>query len=195
MPMTHPHSEETKRRISDKLKGRKKSEEAKARMRESWKGREPSEAQKAHYWKVGRRHTEESKRRMSATRLGRKHTEAQKRAYERWYYNEDNLCRYRRFVWYPSEYMFPDGTVITMRSSWEVAFAQWLDDQQLTWLYEPSLKLKDGRNYKPDFYVGEWEMYFEIKGWNHNLEKYRLAVEQGHNIMLVTDITDFRLPS
>ena len=55
---------------------------------------------------------------------------------------------------------------INMRSSWEVLVAQWLDDQDLTWFYEPDeLDCEDLGVYVPDFYVKEWNKYIEVKGF------------------------------
>jgi group I intron endonuclease len=63
-------SEETKRKISEKAKGRKNSEESKRKNSESHKGEKSA-------W-FGRKHTEESKR---------KNSEAQKKLYENGYVN------------------------------------------------------------------------------------------------------------
>lgn len=53
---------------------------------------------------------------------------------------------------------------VWMRSTWEVAFANWLDKYKLTWDYEPDgFKTSRGR-YLPDFFVHEWHSFVEIKG-------------------------------
>jgi len=55
-----------------------------------------------------------------------------------------------------------DGAVVCwMRSSWEVAFAHYLDAAGLRWTYEPeTFKLADGRRYTPDFYVSSQKTFY-----------------------------------
>lgn len=58
------------------------------------------------------------------------------------------------------------GKKITMRSTWEVKYAKWLDSQKISWQYEPhSFKTSLGY-YLPDFYVPVWCSYVEIKGYD-----------------------------
>lgn len=53
-----------------------------------------------------------------------------------WYYNKSKS----KHVW--------------LRSSWEYAYAKWLDDQDITWDVEcRSYLLSDGRYYRPDFFI------------------------------------------
>ena len=56
---------------------------------------------------------------------------------------------------------------IWMRSSWEVAYAKYLDKQDIKWLYEPKTFDLGDTTYTPDFYLPESDTYIEIKGyWN-----------------------------
>ena len=69
-------------------------------------------------------------------------------------------------------------------------FAQRLTEARIVWQYEPhALLLSDGRIYLPDFFVEAWQAYIEIKGWHgwRTMEKYELAVKDGHRVRLVTD--------
>lgn len=78
------------------------------------------------------------------------------------------------------------GRLWTMKSKWEVAYAQDLDRQELTWDYEPhQLLLSDGRVYIPDFWVHEWHTYVEVKGFPDRLDKVELATADGHPVRLV----------
>jgi hypothetical protein len=53
-----------------------------------------------------------------------------------------------------------------LRSSWELGFAIFLDLLELNWDYEiRTLEGSGGDWYLPDFYVSEWDLYFEIKGY------------------------------
>ena len=60
-----------------------------------------------------------------------------------------------------------------MRSSYEIAYAKWLDKQKIKWNYEPQAfpiqynykgKKKEG-TYRPDFYLPTLDLWIEIKGW------------------------------
>lgn len=60
-----------------------------------------------------------------------------------------------------------------MRSSWEIAYAKWLDRNNIKWLYEQKIfeityeyggELNEG-TYRPDFYLPETNEYIEIKGY------------------------------
>ena len=77
--------------------------------------------------------------------------------------------------WYPNE----DDQQICMRSSWEVAFACWLDYLGIPWLYEPKAfyigKGKwTGVTYTPDFYLPEQNTYIEIKGMYSEKNKRKM---------------------
>ena len=83
-----PRSEETKRKMSESLKGRKFTESHKRKMSESLKGRKLAESHKRKISEaaLGRKHTEETKRKISESVLGEKnhrygikHTEETKR--------------------------------------------------------------------------------------------------------------------
>ena len=84
------------------------------------------------------------------------------------------------------EFLDRKGRLWALRSSWERDYAAWLDEQRLTWRYEPDrLLLSDGTVYVPDFYVEEWESYVEIKGSRWPIEKVELARSMGHAIKLI----------
>jgi hypothetical protein len=53
---------------------------------------------------------------------------------------------------------------IKMRSSWEVAYAKYLDRQGIKWLYESKTFDLGDTTYTPDFYLPESDTYVEIKG-------------------------------
>lgn len=77
-----------------------------------------------------------------------------------------------------SWYIKQDGSRVWMRSTWEVAYATFLDSKKVAWLYESKsfpilIKDDDGNNiettYRPDFLInGTW---VEIKGWWRNIAK------------------------
>jgi len=52
-----------------------------------------------------------------------------------------------------------------MRSSWEVAYAKYLDKNKIKWLYESKTFDLGSTTYTPDFYLPDSDTYVEIKGW------------------------------
>ena len=57
---------------------------------------------------------------------------------------------------------------IWMRSSWEVAYAKYLDKNNLKWEYERDTFNLKNTTYTPDFYLPETNQYVEIKGYMHS---------------------------
>lgn len=53
---------------------------------------------------------------------------------------------------------------IMMKSTWEVKYACYLDSMGVSWQYEPSFILSDGRVYLPDFQLNNGDI-IEIKGY------------------------------
>jgi len=76
--------------------------------------------------------------------------------------------------------------IIQMKSTWEVLFAELLDYLRLHWRYEPKQYLMSFEDmmtpkYTPDFWVEEFNCYFEVKGYARGMkmtieENMRLAV-------------------
>lgn len=84
------------------------------------------------------------------------------------------------------EYICARGRLHLFKSTWELEFAKWLDEQELDWIYEPcELLLSTGRSYFPDFWVRQWACYVEIKAEHRSAEKTFQAIQDGHLIMLV----------
>ncbi len=65
---------------------------------------------------------------------------------------------------------------IWLRSSYEIAYAKWLDKNQIKWTYEPIAFNLGNNTYRPDFYLPQTNEYIEIKGfWRLKAkEKYTL---------------------
>ena len=79
---------------------------------------------------------------------------------------------------------------IFFRSKWEIIFAKWCDEKNIKYLYEPKLfKLTNTLNYIPDFYLSEYNMWVEIKGWwsEPSLEKVNLFKDKISNNLWVID--------
>lgn len=54
---------------------------------------------------------------------------------------------------------------IWMRSSYEIKFAFFLDCSGIKYLYESERFYFKDCTYCPDFYIPQWDLYIEIKGW------------------------------
>lgn len=82
-----------------------------------------------------------------------------------------------------------------MRSSWEVAYAKYLDKNNIKWLYESKTFDLGNTTYTPDFYLPKENKYIEIKGyWRQDaLKKFRLFKDKykNINIEIIDNIKDF----
>ncbi len=82
------------------------------------------------------------------------------------------------------------GIAIFLRSSYEAAFAGYLDAKNIDWEYEPQeFLLSNGRTYTPDFYIREWEMLVEIKGYlwkdaGEKIDLFRLDYPDKHLVVV-----------
>lgn len=54
---------------------------------------------------------------------------------------------------------------IWMRSSYEIAYAKWCDKNKIIWQYESKTFDLGEMTYTPDFYLPEFNLYIEIKGY------------------------------
>jgi predicted nuclease of restriction endonuclease-like RecB superfamily len=52
-----------------------------------------------------------------------------------------------------------------MRSSWELNFAKWCDLSGIEWVYESKTFELGNTTYTPDFYLPEFDLWIEIKGY------------------------------
>ena len=74
-----------------------------------------------------------------------------------------------------------------MDSTWEVACANRLDELGIRWIRNPSLKLKyitrgrRARNYIPDFYLPDHDVYIEVKGYWTEAAKHKMKSVQALN--------------
>lgn len=69
---------------------------------------------------------------------------------------------------------------IWMRSSYEIAYAKYLDSLGIIWQYEPKTFDLGNCTYTPDFYIPTIDIYIEIKGWwrPDALQKFKLFRKQ-----------------
>ena len=88
-----------------------------------------------------------------------------------------------------SLYERKDGSKVLMDSTWEVAMAERLDHLKIAWDRRKDMKLnyfsKTGRkrNYIPDFYLPDHDIYIEVKGYWTDAARYKMK-----NVMEVNEV-------
>ena len=86
-----------------------------------------------------------------------------------------------------SKYVTVEGTIVNMDSTWEVAMAERLDELGVKWMRNPSIKLKyltrsrRLRNYIPDFYLPDYDLYIEVKGYWTDAARHKMKSVQALN--------------
>jgi len=91
------------------------------------------------------------------------------------------LSKKRKGLWSKrSEYTKKDGSIVIMDSNWEVAMANRLDELDINWHRDPEMKLeyetRSGRkkNYIPDFYLPDLDIYVEVKGYWTDAARHKM---------------------
>ncbi len=70
-----------------------------------------------------------------------------------------------------SRYLYKN---IFFKSSWEANFAKWCDLSGIKWEYEPkAFRLRKGF-YLPDFYLPEFDIWIEIKGYMSDYARWKM---------------------
>jgi len=90
--------------------------------------------------------------------------------------------------WY--KYSKADGDIVTLRGTWEVKVAEWLDKNSVTWTKDIFLKYKKDnvkKTYVPDFYIPSANVILEVKGFysDYDKEKMLLLKDQHKQINFV----------
>jgi hypothetical protein len=124
-----------------------------------------SERQKEGYRKLsqkfkGRALSEEWRNNISQSKKGKNHPNFGKKCHS-----------HGKRVWYKC----PNGEIVSMRSNWEASYADWLNQNNINWEYEPkTFELHDGSAYTPDFFLPDKKQYVEVKGWLHETHKAKI---------------------
>lgn len=89
--------------------------------------------------------------------------------------------RKRKKLWSKqSKFTRKDGSVVVMDSTWEVMMANRLNELEVVWIRDPSMKLEyktrggRKRNYIPDFYLPDLDLYIEVKGYWTDAAKHKM---------------------
>jgi hypothetical protein len=109
----------------------------------------------------------------------------------------NNSGRNNRAFGKPPVYKSYDRNGILMKSSWEVAFADWLDKNKKNWKYE-SLTFDLGNcTYTPDFCIfnnqNKLEEIIEVKGYENKyyVKKFKLFESMYPNMRMITKVLKF----
>lgn len=73
---------------------------------------------------------------------------------------------------------------IYFRSAWEADFARILKKENINYEYEKKIIINNDITYLPDFYLKDYDIYFEIKANNGNTYKYDLFKKYYPNITI-----------
>lgn len=137
---------------------------------------------------VGHVRTKESRRKQAKTVTGvgnhfygREHTDETKELI-RVQNSGTNASRYGKSPeWSWCEYEDTKGVVHKFQSSWELAYAEYLDSNNIEWVSHKGMrrfKYVDAggvdHTYAPDFYLPETNEYIEIKGWFPKQAQYKM---------------------
>jgi len=90
-------------------------------------------------------------------------------------------------------YEFPNGKIIKMRSSYELALAYDLDERGVKWFWEPRsfpYTYKGATlNYIPDFYLPDYDIYIEVgAAFRKKRPKERAKLDSVPNLVLLTEV-------
>lgn len=188
-------SDETKIKISLAHKGKQLSEDTKQKIsissKKHWENDEYRKTQ--HKNRIGRIQSEETKEKIRKSNIGLKrpyvaeynknrpkvsgwtHTEESKKKIS----NGVSKCKngmYGKLPKYNKPTMYINGDIeIKMRSTWEVKFAYWLDENGKEWEYEAyTFELSNGHTYTPDFFSKN--IFYEVKGYFHKEAKEKVEM-------------------
>jgi len=106
----------------------------------------------------------------------------------------------RKKLWSkPSIYTTLDGREVSMDSTWEVAAAKRLDDLGVQWERDKNIRLnyltrgKRKRYYIPDFYLPDYDLYIEVKGYWTDAARHKMKDVQERNpvrILLLESLSE-----
>lgn len=84
---------------------------------------------------------------------------------------------------------------IILDSSWEVEFAKWCDAHEIEW--ERPIKgfeyeWNGNRIYYPDFYLPEFDIYIEVKGFERSRDRAKWSSVPNLKVIKINEINEIR---
>lgn len=70
--------------------------------------------------------------------------------------------------------VFEDGRKFYLKSSYEIRVANKLESLGIQWEYEPKVFGLGDTTYRPDFYLPEYDIWWEVKGWLNYYNKEKM---------------------
>ncbi len=195
----HVVSEETRRKISLSNKGLKLSEEARRKLSEAKKGHEA--------WNKGKTLSEEQKRKMSESHRGEIWSKQRRENLSKTIKGRGLSVEWRKKISIANKGQIPSSKTchgnggyyespyqgkIYLRSSYELAYAQYLNLIGEVWFYEIQTFDLGNTTYTPDFYLPRLEKFIEIKGYmspetQSKISKFREEYPHEHLEVLFKD--------
>ncbi len=81
------------------------------------------------------------------------------------------------------------GTTYSVRGTWELKVAEWLNTQNRLWERKRYLRYIDTkgvrRTYVPDFYLPTTDEYWEVKGYFSEKDKEKLRLVEEQNVLVI----------
>ncbi len=163
------HSEETKQKMKEIKLGKPRSEETKQKIKDN------------HVGMKNKSHSEETKQKIREGNLGKIISEETRQKMRG--KTPSHLVSRGKSSYYNS----PLQDKVWLRSSYELKFAQYLDENNISWLYEIQTFDLGNTTYTPDFYLPTCDMFIEIKGYmtDKAQEKINKFLDIYHDITLV----------
>lgn len=189
------HTQETKSKISKSSKGRgkgiPKSPEAKLKMSIAKVGKKPSletrklwskQRQKNKHPLWGKHHSKETVEKIRQSNIGHVRSLESRLKQSKSISGKNNheygklpsvLVSHGRRTYYFS----PLQGTVCFRSSYELAYAKYLDQNKILWLYElETFELSNNTTYTPDFFLPQFEKFIEVKGYMRSTDKEKIKL-------------------
>lgn len=165
------YSEGTLAKMRAAALGRKMSPESRRKMSEQRKGRRITDEQRRKISASlrGRPHSPEHNRKVAEAQLGQKRPPIPQHVRDKisasLKQRNAQLGRHYNFGRSPPHRKPVEYNGIKYRSTYEVRFARMLDAAGVRFQYEPDRFDLGSTSYMPDFYLPEYGLYIEVKGW------------------------------
>lgn len=168
------HTEETRRKVSVAGKGKKRSEETCAKLSEIAKNRKYSDKTRKKLSEVAktRTYSKETRQKLREISLGR--VKGPETLLKLSIANKGQVPSPKCGRGKRSFYNSPYQGKVCFRSSYEKKYAEFLDINNVDWLYEPKTFDLGETTYLPDFYLIREKKFIEVKGWMSKLAQDKI---------------------